>query len=999
MRNSLLLLTLLPVVPVHAQTTLKSAREVLSTQEKPPEQMEVASESTSYPPGTRAASWMADLRRLQGTGRNTSAYARQWVALAQRREALGKLKGGSQPDYRLLVRAMPEPSLWPELLRVARADFLRTPKLENAVPYYFTAKLNNAKSDQVQALRALYRALAPNAQAITALKPESGQPSQFARENELRRSAQQLKYLCGLLEDSPSRAQRAAGVDLRLAIAPGLSYETYEVPDLVADFGEKGATPLVKRILQSKINLTWYGAGVTADLARRLWLSDTELQKNPHFNLVNSVKDWKFARRLLELHGTKPLQGQIIYNVGSAQSYVISGLLQENRTAEASRLIEKWIDNPKQYDNIHFPYLDQDAPREMQVRQLRFVEAEMRKHPQLDWGGGYTVLAQRFGLTTTRLNSLKKAVFQPGFAKLDRARRHSAFKSLADAYLAEGDVKNGGLALVKSLQVAASDWQELVGDTEALLRLNRAAPSPVLMTAARSGATRLFATSASFKNHYRAADAATSIATRMAEQKQLVFAQSLLVRALNATTQRDKSDYWDPDNSEKRSYLYGLMEIYHRANRPADMIYLLENATGWGEKELTPLLTFDGGDDWSYEVENPETKSLPKLGYLAAWALARTNRNADAVRVVKALIDRAPGYDSAYQLLCNLQGEAARPYLRQLAARDRFEERPLIWQAALSRRAKDWKAAEQLAKQAIAIDPSDGEEGPGDRLRAYAELAAAQKGAGNVAQANELEKAVSAIRLAERADYFRIAGLTNQAIEMYKQSLGYFDNAYCVQSRLAVQLFGEGRYAEASGHFRRAYELMPVSFGRLESHCFGCEGVFGGKLQNSIAKEVFLQLEKARPNDPKIAYLSGYWRSTAGEDKAATSYFRRAVQLDPLYLSAWLKLRSSQYLTPLQQDQAVLQLIKLDPRGFHQGSYNEGVSFHVKQDYKGLWTTTEQVLARKNVASTARFPLPKVVRSGYQSYSTWDLVKKPGDAIAYQPKVRGLFQILAKESE
>ena len=59
----------------------------------------------------------------------------------------------------------------------------------------------------------------------------------------------------------------------------------------------------------------------------------------------------------------------------------------------------------------------------------------------------------------------------------------------------------------------------------------------------------------------------------------------------------------------------------------------------------------------------------------------------------------------------------------ELFARDQFEERPLIWKAHVLRQQKKLDDAEKTIRQAIAIDPSDGEEGRGDRMRAYAELA------------------------------------------------------------------------------------------------------------------------------------------------------------------------------------------------------------------------------------------------------------------------------------
>jgi hypothetical protein len=174
--------------------------------------------------------------------------------------------------------------------------------------------------------------------------------------------------------------------------------------------------------------------------------------------------------------------------------------------------------------------------------------------------------------------------------------------------------------------------------------------------------------------------------------------------------------------------------------------------------------------------------------------------------------------------------------------------------------------------------------------------------------------------------------------------------------------------------------------------------VFGaqGKPENSIARQVFLQLEKARPNDPKVAYLSGYWRSVAGQNREAVRYFQRAVTLDPLYLSAWRQLSyQGEYLTPAQRDRATLKLLELDPRGIHD-VHGGGVSFAVQGDYKGLWKTTAAVLPIKTPRLKANFPLPASQQNtNGLSWNTWDLITRPSGAIANQDFVTQISVLTA----
>src|ERR1043166_8285024 len=113
---------------------------------------------------------------------------------------------------------------------------------------------------------------------------------------------------------------------------------------------------------------------------------------------------------------------------------------------------------------------------------------------------------------------------------------------------------------------------------------------------------------------------------------------------------------------------------------------------------------------------------------------------------------------------------------------------------------------------------------------------------------------------------------------MYEHSLNRFADAYCIHARLAVQLSDLGRYQEAEEHYRRAYELMPDSFGRVESHCFGCEGAFEGRKAQSIAEKVFSELAAKRPDKPQIHYLLGYLRKIERRYAEALPEFRKAVQ-------------------------------------------------------------------------------------------------------------------------
>ncbi len=250
------------------------------------------------------------------------------------------------------------------------------------------------------------------------------------------------------------------------------------------------------------------------------------------------------------------------------------------------------------------------------------------------------------------------------------------------------------------------------------------------------------------------------------------------------------------------------------------------------------------------------------------------------------------GFDPGYERLLALQGQDILPFLDTLFLHNRFEERPLIWNAIILQRAGRLEEAEKTIREAIAIDPSDGEEGHGDRMRAYTVLADIREARGDHAQATLYWEAVNSIRISEHADDLLQAGLVTRAVKLYQEALTHFADAYCIQSRLAIQMMESGNLKEAEEHYRRAYELMPTSFGRMESHCFGCEGVFRGKAAENIAENVFLELMKKTPNKPQVHYLLGYLRDEQERYAEALVHYREAVTLDPDYINAWRQIQS-----------------------------------------------------------------------------------------------------------
>ena len=393
-----------------------------------------------------------------------------------------------------------------------------------------------------------------------------------------------------------------------------------------------------------------------------------------------------------------------------------------------------------------------------------------------------------------------------------------------------------------------------------------------------------------------------------------------------------------------------LADVLARQGRHADVIALLSQSPHWGEPDLARYLDRSASGAWH------------PLAMVAAESLQASGRTDEAVAILEAYLIENAGYDPAYALYTQIQGEKAVPFLEKLWAADHYEERPLIWLASLQLAGGRVGEAEATVKRAIATDPSDGEQPKGDRMRAYAVLREVALAKGDAKQAEFLAGVLAAIRRSEDADDIAEAGLTDRAIKEYERALESFADAYCIQSRLARQLAEEKRLPEAMEHYKRAFELMPDSFGRVESHCFGCEQAFAGEDAQAVAERVFKEMAAKPDAKPQVHYLLGYLRMEQERWEEAAGYFSKSVAADPDYLNAWKKLADvlpNTVRPRAEQDRVAFRLLALDPAGKHGGAGDEKV-----RDIAALWRAYA-VAGESGLVVPARiFPLGEKAKKG-----------------------------------
>ncbi len=733
------------------------------------------------------------------------------------------------------------------------------------------------------------------------------------------------------------------------------------VPDLVALAGpEKAEAFLRKALVKEKVVVSVEQGEETKKLARRLALELVEQLKSAQWQLAHSL-DSLALYEAMEKKFSKPAEEETNNpadpNLGllkrhresfsgfnnpqqQAQTYYLLGLISANRSKDAVAVAKK-------LGKGEYIRLPTDALKAMERGGYTgaihdFLKELLTQNPELPFWDEYIELAARLGETDKMLDLVRKAA---GRTDLSERKRNRIKHELYRALLAAGQVEEG----IKELQQALTRKDEPTDESGGGEDMQETDHNDLALQLAKLG--QLLGRKELVEQGINAAKAATNQAPNESynfeyslDSELVDFlsgmgrgpeAEGILLESLAKASKSKRSQMDYGMGSSLRQSLEGLVRIYYQAGRYGDVVKLLEESPQWGAKDLADIFMANEG----FMMGHGRGKRDAPFAIMAATSLAEVGRKEEAKKIVNAFLDKVGGCDSAYQLLIKLGGDNLPGRLDEIFTHDQFEERPLIWKAVLLKEAGKLEEAETMARRAIAIDPSDGEQGPGDRLRAYAVLADVVEARGDKKQADGLREAVNAIRLSEEADRFHEAGLLKQAVKMYEDSLTHFSDAYCIQSRLAIQMAALGMYDAAEEHYRRAYELMPTSFGRVESHCFGCERAFEGEKAQGIAEKVFTELAVKTPDKPQVHYLLGYLRKEQERYKEALEHYREAVRLDPDYLNAWKEIAAvgqSYHLTQADRDNISLQMLRLDPLGRHEGHNFQGVN-----DLKALWLAVE----------------------------------------------------------
>ncbi|MFT5387555.1 MAG: tetratricopeptide (TPR) repeat protein, partial [Candidatus Omnitrophota bacterium] len=846
-----------------------------------------------------------------------SKATEQWLSLYDQMWSIPKVDMGydfygSQGSSHLksLITALPHSNAWELLLKkVNKRD---SSAYSHFILKYIVSFLNGDDTEMIAAIKSM----------------EAGQAAfsdseKIAINDALSRMVSRLQEVSSSLDEKLERFLK----DLEKNASS--SSET-SVIDLVTIIGEEESEAVLKNLLIKSNHMLMIPKGVeTIRLARKVALENIDQVKAVQWNLTHSVEGLELYEALVNKFDKKPEEkeaGELEsilkspqrsrdYYLGSndrsrtlAKIYYMTALIVNNRQDEA-KVVAKEIGA---LTDIWLNYEIASSLKKAGYTQevYEFLTEVIDENSLSQMWEYYIPIAVEAGESSSLVGRLKKARENE---KMDLEMKMQLTKYLYKAYLSLGEDDNAE-ALIASINI---EVDKIVSKGKKNIYLGYIAD--IALGEMRAG--RLLDNKKWIKHGMALYEECLVLLPKgitsfeSNDHSPLVLSRELMMMGKYKEAEKEinthiikyiksvggtVSYYGDSPLNDAAKM---LLEIYHTQERYDDVLALIKEYPYFSVYDVRGLIK-------SY-------KSGFNAAYVVANAFYHTGKKDLALSIAKEIINQEAGHDLTYELIIKILSETeALELLEFQYRRDRFEERPLIFKAEILLKGNKVDEALVAIEQAIAIDPSDGEQGKGSRMRAYHVMSEIMGANGDAEKQAFYASVVNAIRKSEMADAYYANGMIMRALDIYRASLETFEDAYCIQSRMAVKLEGVGRYKEAEEHFQKAYELMPNSFGRQESHCFGCELVFANTRRQSIADKVFLNLLKKEPNNPKVHYLLGYLRMEEGKMSEARDLFRKATVLDPIYINAWKKrkeVKESISMSREESDDIIINIVKLDP--------------------------------------------------------------------------------------
>lgn len=919
----------------------------------------------------------------EGASMPAERAAERWLALLDRALALGD-EVKDQPwiaDQHIepVMNALPPPAAWPHVARLVDArPRPKTPR--NAVI-------------RDHGLRLMAYALAGSEAAFkeeTAKLEALGSKQPVKRRSEAdRQLVQTARLLAG--RDDPLAAVGEFESQLAAASRGGAIF----VPDLVTLAGAERAEKLLREALVRPVHLHFYDeysdvlplVGPTHRLAQRLAVELVGRTDYPQWELVDAYAPELFEAIDKRFPRATPHQGGLFRLLGGGgdgwvdeqnyqlmreearAAYVIAMLLagrDEDAIRSARLLVESDQHEMLSYHGDR--YLLRNTGRDPQITES--LTRLLREAPEVDLWRDLFKIARRAGRTQHVLAAAGEVA---GGKKLEPGVRWRIRTYMVDALLADDRTDDAVAVMLQMLDEPRPAAPppgagiELQIEPLGISQMERSQLGLRLATLGRLLAkqewidrglaeARLAVAldpATQVEQHYGldyfAGEVANAFADAGRGAEGIAMLQEVYTGLHKAIEQQRKAaagqDRIIDDSSSLRRLLLAMGSLYHRAGKHAEVIALFETADGWNAADVASFFEAQRKDD------------IP-VGHMLASALFAAGRDADAGKLLDAMLDHHGDFDPAFELLVDQAMKdggagvaAAIAKLDALLARDRFEERPLIWRAELLRRHGKLEEAEKVVRQAIA-NPGDFWQRP-PSMRACEVLAEIRLARGDEKEAAALRARGAASRIADEADRVYRAGLHRHAVSMYEKALAQSPDECRMHLRLAMAQADAGNWEKARGHYRRGFELLPQSVGRLDPRCFDA---FEDARARAIADEVLTPLAEKEVASPQVHYLLGRLRVAQERQAEGVRLLMRAAELNPDYLAAHdtlMVLDNGDMLAPAERDAAVLAKLRLDPLSRH------GMPDVAEmRDLTALWRAVEAAAKLRPPEPAELFSLP-----------------------------------------
>ncbi|HTQ08493.1 MAG TPA: hypothetical protein VMI31_00330 [Fimbriimonadaceae bacterium] len=661
-------------------------------------------------------------------------------------------------------------------------------------------------------------------------------------------------------------------------------------------------------ILRAELDKADYAFSIHFDhrlreLAQQAGLSGLDRIKRAPWGLVESMHDAPFLEKLVDHYGVAGLfsSGD---EASTAKSVHIGVLLDRGDIDEAVRLFQVY--RPEVY--LFFSDFPNSHPAFAQ-KWFDGIVALQNRLPTLDLWAPYVAAAESSGHAKEAVARLKTLISEPSVEPALRDELSPSVLALDEFLHDEPALRADYFAALRvaksstdsnSLSVAGGALREFgdaTGDREAVDRGIEAE----LKDASRAGRD-------------------TSLLDALAAEGRFQEAEEFLVRGLASQLQQGRGSVEGDD--------YGIQfaRLYYLANRPAEVIRLLDRYPYWGFGDI-------GLIHRGYSEEDPPP------AFYAAWAFAKTGKNALAAEVLERVILQGNRCDDVFRELDQVNPKGLVAFYEGLHRYATDDPRGLTWEGVHFFEAGQLREAEAKLREAIRIDPNDAT--GSHRFLAYHVLAEILERTHRKRDAQLCEARVAAAQIQARGDLLEKLGLNQWAASAYERALRTYPNDSDCEASLAECLVSLGLPTEAREHARRAFELMPSQVGPYEYDTPYISGYLGSKDVTEEGRRILAAIVKSR-HSATAAFLLGHLDWSGNRCEQAIRGLRQAIALDPGLCVAWqdLKMAGRGILSPPELEQINYRILALHPA--YAGLY--GCEFDQIRDLRPAYRKVEEMI-------------------------------------------------------